>query len=534
MKSKKKPKNDANKIHVCISLSREIHANIKKIGVNLSSFVERTLNWLYSNVTAGNIQILSENTLILSPDLKNTLKNEWTRPDLNRRPPPCQGDVIAKSDSENKPKLSDLKISTPPRKTEETAALLTMGELYRQHETEFKEFCLSSSSDKIDEGTYKDYASALKRFGASICVPVDVTEYNKNFEIYLPDKVGKGWGKFTRMLNRKLPPEERKLNGFPFSDFKEAFNDAEAAASKDNIAQDLTPSQMKAFVANVPEDCKVLFQILAYSGARLEQAVNAFGSGKLRELSETVTTESGKKVFRINVSEFGEERKRTNYYYLPVEFAETALNWRPSITTDSYSRKLSIAGAAANPPDLKDSKKVHKVVSAKTLRKWLINAMIKNDVPAEVAGWIEGRVPNKNTSAAAITWRHYTDLDALAAEAYGKMESVILSVLPIDSKFGTAEAAADAAPKEKKARSDKKEVDYEKMRALLKAGVSQSAVAKACNTNKTRVNQFVKENPDCRNSRNRNRSKAPAEKKPEPAKPAKHKVSKDLLKLGKK
>ena len=64
--------------------------------------------------------------------------------------------------------------------------------------------------------------------------------------------------------------------------------------------------------------------------------------------------------------------------------------------------------------------------------------MIRCGVPAEVAGWIEGRVPNKHNSAAAVTWSKYADLDRLAAAAYAQMEPTIVSWLPVDT-FGDVE-----------------------------------------------------------------------------------------------
>ena len=83
--SKNNPKNSANKIRTSITLNPETLARSKKIGINLSSFTERALIWLFSQIEAGNVQLLNENTLILSPELKKNLKNECCARDPNPR-----------------------------------------------------------------------------------------------------------------------------------------------------------------------------------------------------------------------------------------------------------------------------------------------------------------------------------------------------------------------------------------------------------------------------------------------------------------
>ena len=86
MKSKNNPKMNANKIRTSITLTPETLARSREIGLNLSSFTERALIWLFSQIESGNIQLLNENTLILSPELKKNLENECCAPGLNRRP----------------------------------------------------------------------------------------------------------------------------------------------------------------------------------------------------------------------------------------------------------------------------------------------------------------------------------------------------------------------------------------------------------------------------------------------------------------
>ena len=87
VKSKNKPKEQRLKKHLHLNIPAELYEKVKKIGLNVSQFVEEALNALISGKSFENIQ----NTLILS--LKS--EKEWTRGDSNSGPPPCQGDVIA-------------------------------------------------------------------------------------------------------------------------------------------------------------------------------------------------------------------------------------------------------------------------------------------------------------------------------------------------------------------------------------------------------------------------------------------------------
>ena len=87
VKSKNKPKEQRLKKHLHLNIPAELYEKVKKIGLNVSQFVEEALNALIYSKSFENIQ----NTLILSLESKK----EWTRGDSNSGPPPCQGDVIA-------------------------------------------------------------------------------------------------------------------------------------------------------------------------------------------------------------------------------------------------------------------------------------------------------------------------------------------------------------------------------------------------------------------------------------------------------
>lgn len=74
---------DEFKIRTCITLSPETHEKAREISLNLSYFAERGLNWLYFHLEGGDLRLLTGNNLILIPELKNNLENEWIRGDSN-------------------------------------------------------------------------------------------------------------------------------------------------------------------------------------------------------------------------------------------------------------------------------------------------------------------------------------------------------------------------------------------------------------------------------------------------------------------
>jgi|LSQX01.1.fsa_nt_gb predicted DNA-binding protein (UPF0251 family) len=122
--------------------------------------------------------------------------------------------------------------------------------------------------------------------------------------------------------------------------------------------------------------------------------------------------------------------------------------------------------------------------------------MIRCGVPAEVAGWIEGRVPNKHNSAAAVTWKNYADLDRMAAVAYSKMEGEILSWLPVDT-FRDVEPRTETPPDGMKKKAwNKKEFDEWELIELLESGISQKEAAKRLGTSAQTVSKFVASNPE--------------------------------------
>ena len=82
------------KKQVCIRLDGETVSKCRKLGLNLSRFTEKALNWLYLQIEEGFIKVFEGNTLILNSDCENTALNEWSRRDLNTCSPACKAGVI--------------------------------------------------------------------------------------------------------------------------------------------------------------------------------------------------------------------------------------------------------------------------------------------------------------------------------------------------------------------------------------------------------------------------------------------------------
>jgi len=360
----------------------------------------------------------------------------------------------------------------------------------------------------LEVGTFNDYFNAVARYGTTLCLPKDITGFYAENEIPLPEKVQKGCARLFRYLKGVLRPDERILNGYPYSEFIDGFNEAKTAAGSlsENIAHDVTPSEMKRWVAGLAPEYGTFFLMLAYSGARLEQLYTVLKETTHEDrikIAETVIPDEenglSRPVFRLNVKAFGSERKHTEYYYFPVEFRDVVLSYVPTFSLDKFKKDTTTAET--------EGKQNAKRITPKTLRKWNTNLMIRGGVPAEVAGWIEGRVPNKHNSAAAVTWSKYADLDQLAAAAYSQIEPTIVTWLPIDTSFG------ENAPqiKEKPKRADpprktpkeklppaprKAQISDEKIERVLQLydeGVSIRDISKTTKTGRVTIAKLVKE-----------------------------------------
>ena len=85
-KSENKRKEKRLKKHLHLNISAELYEKIKKIGVNVSQFVEEALNALISGTNLQNIQ----NTLIL----RVKSEKECCEPDSNRRPSDYESDAL--------------------------------------------------------------------------------------------------------------------------------------------------------------------------------------------------------------------------------------------------------------------------------------------------------------------------------------------------------------------------------------------------------------------------------------------------------
>lgn len=482
VKSKNKQKDKRLKKRINLNLSAELYEKIKKAGLNVSRFAEEALNALISGKSFENIQ----NTLILSLESKK----EWTRGDSNSGPPPCQGDVIFGPDLENKPNSESLNFSNPSRKNtnsvnssdsnyarqdelkgSDSSSPMSLADLQESHISGYEDYCLSGD-DSLSPGTYRDYRNAVATYGQSITCPADIRSFYRDNEVPLPEKVGKGAARLFRYLKIHQVEEHRKLNGFSYGDYIDAFNEAKSAegAKKDSIAHNVSPSELKRWVAEVPERYGDFFLLLAYTGARIEQLHDILKelSPEEREKRGEVIMPGGEvpvesPVFRMNVSDLGSERKRTNMYYVPYECRELLLTYTPKFSADNFSK-------AIRPEGLNASRKDGKVVSGKTLRKWNTNLFLSAGVPAEVAGWIEGRIPTKHNSASAVTWKNYGDLDGLSAVAYSKLQGSILNLLPLDTKFGTKPVEKESVPKEEPKPPKKKNAAAE---MLKKKGINR-------------------------------------------------------------
>ncbi|WP_457550092.1 integrase [Archaeoglobus sp.] len=146
-------------------------------------------------------------------------------------------------------------------------------------------------------------------------------------------------------------------------------------------------------VINQPDDIRILFKLLVYSGVRASHAVpllNTFDRSQLIEIEE-------KGIARYPILEFSKGQKRGYFAYIPLEFAREELR-RIKISYRDYTERAR-----------------YKRVSANTIRKWHYNFMIENEVPESVADFIQGRKP------ASVGAMHYLAVARQADRLYSRL-----------------------------------------------------------------------------------------------------------------
>ena len=391
-KSKNNPKLSAVKIRTCITLAPETHEKAGEIGLNLSYFTERALNWLYSHIESGDINLLEGKTVILNPDLENNLKNEWSRRDSDPCSPACKAVRNLGSDLENKPDSADSEnFSTHARRGDLRGdPYMSIGEFMQDKREKFLTFCLNTKPATTDKGTREGYYNKLVGM-TDIYTPEDVAKLGTTTKTVL-----RALSKFHAFVETKYYQEG--FNGFSRAQWKG--NQKEARYAEGSRAgtktKDLSPEEVRAGYDRLPdEDARFVYLLTACSGARASHLYKWLSS-KDRKIEKL---HNG--IIRADVRALSSGTKEEVYFYFPAELLKEISEFKPKHKLNWYEHTIQRAGTA-------DRK-----INLASLRKWNFNLLL-DDVPEITANAIQGR------AARGIDAKHYFDAAGAGAKHYPK------------------------------------------------------------------------------------------------------------------
>ncbi len=159
------------------------------------------------------------------------------------------------------------------------------------------------------------------------------------------------------------------------------------------ISDDEIVEAWENHVSKQPEDIRILYKLLVYSGIRASHAVpllNTYDKQQLIEMEDLG-------IARYPILEFSKGQRRGYFAYMPLEFAREELRG-VYISYRDYTERAR-----------------YKRVSANTIRKWHYNFMIENGFPESVADFVQGRKP------ASVGAMHYLAVARQADKLYSQL-----------------------------------------------------------------------------------------------------------------
>jgi len=244
------------------------------------------------------------------------------------------------------------------------------------------------NEEGTSERTIKDYVSYLRKaLGLKLCSKEDVSNFF--------DRAGMNKRSYES-LRRFLSFVERKKSGYEslVQELRKALPRKPRSNADTYIPPDTKILELRDRLKNA-EPYYTIYRILVSSGCRLSEAcalLRSFNRERLVKVTEDV--------YRYHI-DLQRKSKNVLVLYLPKEVVESI------IKLDKYV-----------PQSLKHIAEVFERngLPAKYIRKWFRQTLKKLKVDSEIIEFLQGRV-----SALGIGAKHYTDLVALADEAYPKI-----------------------------------------------------------------------------------------------------------------
>ncbi|MCM1987896.1 integrase [Methanococcoides seepicolus] len=239
----------------------------------------------------------------------------------------------------------------------------------------------------ITASTKQTYRSSLTRFFESTTInkPMDIRK------IKLKDKESRG---LRNLLNYCEDAEIECIAGYGIEKWRRFIKIRKSGVVEIYV----TNEEIVEAYNSCPEDLKTIYQLLAYSGSRLTHIHKM-----LHSFDEKNIIIDGDVAYYPTAS-FSEGTKNTFQVFSPVSFI-------PKLKTISQLKGYETIMKGIR----------HDRVSAKTIRKWHLNVMIREGVTESIADFIQGRASLTVGSA------HYLNKVGQAKNEFKKL----IDVFPI-------------------------------------------------------------------------------------------------------
>ena len=415
-KSENKRKEKRLKKHLHLNISPELYEKIKKIGVNVSQFVEEALNALISGTNLQNIQ----NTLIL----RVKSEKECCEPDSNRRPSDYESDALTEGILEKGgeyERIKKFKRASEKSKVVNRLAGKNPGEVLPGDVKDgdmldpnggysMAAFMASRKSDylkfkeRTDPRTVKEYVSAIGKLSWVVTYDdlldkISITKSEKDgiyevlsyLEKYKEDKSGTYNGTIYQKYRTKALSLSRASKG--------------SRKSQKTNELILFPEVIRDTMELLPDDVQMFFALSIF-GARTAQLHRLFESEKLK-----ITQSPDKSFFWVDGEAVAAGHKRVFQYFFPAWMLPVVENYR------------NLRGKEREEPEGAYSEAVQDVsrmvnenvpCNLSSLRKFAKTVLTESGLPDGVAEYTQGRV------AAGVGAKDYDNLGIAAKRDFGK------------------------------------------------------------------------------------------------------------------
>ena len=477
-KSKNKTKEKRLKKHLHLNIPAELYEKVKKIGLNVSIFVEEALNALISNLDLEN----TEN----KP--KSGLKSEKGKPQTGFEPvtsslPRTLVVYFSKTGSESPPiDFGSRKISTPcGGETVGTSKpeMMTISDYFNARIGDDAFLSEFGSSTK-----FKAYVRCLKNL-RDIYVPGDLKRYpeipvsaeGQHTAPYMTQNHVQGIKHFFTYITKYHGAEE--FNGFSLSQWQAFYPDMNNQIGKNTPKEksmsghnkDITSEEVREWFNYVRPDMRPWYLLLCYSGARethlyaalsdpnkkVERLGGKGAKGKYQKLDREILFVDA----TGTVTEDGKSKKLEFGFMFPVELEYAVKHYLPA--SDNATTRRGLLSKGVKPP------KGLRSVGAANTRKWNTNVMMESgNISGEEIDNIQGRSLN------SVRDKNYADTKFKVSNAYAKVVDDMLRELPIPTdiitgeSFRTKEAAVVIQKKEEKPRKKNAAAELLKKQGVTK------------------------------------------------------------------